>query len=401
MKAALFLCLVALSSHVAAQAQGSIRRLDGTRLTPAQASAIADKELAADHVMGAQLAILNHGHPVWTYAYGLRDADRKLAMTPDTNIWAASITKAVFATFAMHLAETHRLDLDRPVARMLTKPLDQYGDYRTSAAVLVADPRWQRVPPRMLLSHTSGLANLLFLEPDKTFHLHFDPGTAFAYSGEGFNILQLAIEEKLGVPLDVLMQREMFRPLGMTRTSLVWNEAFLGDNALRYDAWGKFIGATRRDRPRAAGSMATTVNDLSRFVEALLANRILQPETRARMLSPQIAIRAAHQFPPFDRATSAEGPAAGLAYGIGWGLLTKTKIGPAFFKEGHGDGAENFLICFERSGTCMIILTNSDNGELAFRPLLMKLIGDTVTPWVWEGYTREQILHNDEHTAGR
>jgi hypothetical protein len=39
----------------------------------------------------------------------------------------------------------------------------------------------------------------------------------------------------------------------------------------------------------------------------------------------------------------------------------------------------------------MILLTNSDNGELAFRPLLEKIFGDTVTPWEWEGYTPEYI----------
>lgn len=35
----------------------------------------------------------------------------------------------------------------------------------------------------------------------------------------------------------------------------------------------------------------------------------------------------------------------------------------------------------------MIVPTNSDNGELAFRPLLEGIIGDTVAPWEWEGYT--------------
>jgi hypothetical protein len=86
-----------------------------------------------------------------------------------------------------------------------------------------------------------------------------------------------------------------------------------------------------------------------------------------------------------------EAPAVGLAYGVGWGLLTKTKYGPAFFKEGHGDGAQNYMICFERREACMILLTNSDNGELAFRALLEKILGDTVTPWEWEGYTPEYI----------
>jgi hypothetical protein len=39
----------------------------------------------------------------------------------------------------------------------------------------------------------------------------------------------------------------------------------------------------------------------------------------------------------------------------------------------------------------MILLTNSDNGELAFRALLEKILDDTVTPWEWEGYTREYM----------
>ena len=54
-------------------------------------------------------------------------------------------------------------------------------------------------------------------------------------------------------------------------------------------------------------------------------------------------------------------------------------------------GAQNYVICFERSQSCMILLTNSDNGELAFRPLLEKIFGDTVTPWEWEGYTPDYI----------
>jgi hypothetical protein len=86
-----------------------------------------------------------------------------------------------------------------------------------------------------------------------------------------------------------------------------------------------------------------------------------------------------------------EAAAVGLAYGVGWGLLTRTRFGPAFFKGGHGDGAQNYMICFERQQACMILLTNSDNGELAFRPLLETILGNTVTPWEWEGYTQSYI----------
>ena len=110
------------------------------------------------------------------------------------------------------------------------------------------------------------------------------------------------------------------------------------------------------------------------------------------MLKPVYPDRFAARVPaPAERTGRRRRPAVGLAYGVGWGLLTHTRFGPAFFKEGHGDGAQNYMICFEKPQSCMILLTNSDNGELTFRPLLETILGDTVTPWEWEGYTPAYI----------
>jgi CubicO group peptidase (beta-lactamase class C family) len=317
-------------------------------------------------------------------------------MTPDTYIWAASVTKSVFATWVMTLVEQHRLDLDKPIAEYMPRGL---SGYYHDTSLLTTDPRYRRITPRMLLSHTSGLCNYAPADmPDGKLRILFDPGTRYAYSGEGLTLLQYVIEQAITQePLETSMQRDLFTPLGMKTTSLTWNNRFLPNNAARYGAAGNFLSYTRKDNARASGSMATSVNDLSRFLEALFANRIMQPATRDEMLTPQIGIRAAHQFPTLDPATSEEGPRVGLSYGLGWGLLTHTKYGPAFFKEGHGDGAENYLICFTRHNDCMVLLTNSDNGELAFRPLLEQLLGDTVTPWTWEAYTPEQVLSNSEH----
>lgn len=286
------------------------------------------------------------------------------------------------------------------------------------------DPRFATITPRMLLSHTSGLANFASLEPDKKMHLHFVPGSRFAYSGEGLNLLQFVIEQRLHQPLDILMQNAIFTPLNMRQTSLVWNPAF-GDNvADRYDTDGKFIAHIRRDHARGAGSMTTSASDLAIFVTNLLSKPktertlritrnlagmasmnnnseqgvplLLKPETLKTMLTPVIQIDALRQFPTFDEAKGTEGPAVGLSYGLGWGLLTKTKFGEAFFKEGHGDGAQNYMICFTKHKDCMIILTNSDNGELTFQPLLEGILGDTVTPWKWESYDSEGIVASRE-----
>jgi CubicO group peptidase (beta-lactamase class C family) len=383
MRRSLFLFLLILCA-TRTHAAGTIRRLDGKRITIAAATKLASDTLAKHNVTGAQIAIVDRGRLVWEEAFGSRGLDPTLPMQRTTTTWAASITKSVFATYVMQLVERGEFDLDQPVAAQLAKPLDQYEPYRDKAGPLVADPRWPRITPRMLLAHTSSLLNFAFLEPDQKMHLHFEPGTRYAYSGEGINLLQFLIEEKKGRGLDALMQDALFTPLGMTRTGMIYRAEFESDVADRFDVDGKFHAKTRRFPARGAGSMTTSAGDLARFASALFANRILKPATRKQMLTPVIAIKTRHQFAIAENEPEVD---QGIAYGAGWGLLTRTKFGPAFFKEGHGDGAQNYMICFERRQACMILLTNSDNGELAFRELLEGIWGDTVTPWEWEGYT--------------
>ena len=370
----------------------SIRRLDGTTISVAEAESFARATLTAAHVTGAQIAVVNKGQLVWSAAFGLRRRDPELPMDRETTTWAASITKSVFATYVMQLVERGEFALDVPVAKQLPQPLDSYEAYREKAGELVHDPAWAAVTPRMLLSHSSGLKNFVTNEPDKKLHLHFKPGTQFLYSGEGINLVQFVIEQARGRPLDELMQEALFTPLGMTRTGIIYRTEFAADVADRYDLEGKFRSQTKRFPARGAGSMTTSAEDLARFATALFDDKILKPATRAEMLTPVIRIRTEHEFGLKEvEGTGEEAAGTGLAYGVGWGLLTRTRFGPAFFKEGHGDGAQNYMICFERRKACMILLTNSDNGELAFRALLEKIWGDTVTPWEWEGYTPTYI----------
>jgi CubicO group peptidase (beta-lactamase class C family) len=369
-----------------------IRRLDGSTITTAAAESFARETLAAARVTGAQIAVLDRGRLVWSVAFGLRRREPPLAMDRETTTWAASITKGVFATYVMQLVERGEFSLDTPVAKQLPRSLETYEANRETATELVRDPAWPGVTPRMLLAHTSGLANFPFVEPDKKMHLHFKPGTQYRYSGDGINLVQFVIEQQKGRPLDQLMQEALFTPLGMTRTGIIYRAEFAENVADRYDLNEVFRSQTKRFPARGAGSMTTSAEDLARFSSALLSGKVLKPATRRAMLTPFIKIRSLHQFAlEADEPEGAEAGAVGLAYGMGWGLLTRTRFGPAFFKEGHGDGAQNYMICFERRQACMILLTNSDNGELAFRPLLETILGNTATPWEWEGYTPAYI----------
>ena len=385
-----FLALSTLSAKP--QTPAAITRLDGTKISIADADALARKTLTEAHVTGAQIAVLNHGQLVWSAAYGLRRKDPPLPMDQGTTTWAASITKSVFATYVMSLVERHAFNLDQPISTQLDKPLNEYEPYKETAADLVHDPEWPSVTPRMLLSHSSGLANFAFIEPDKRMHLRFKPGSQFLYSGEGINLVQFVIEQKFHKPLDQLMQQAIFDPPGMTRTGIIYRTEFAADVADRYDLNEKFRSQTKRFPARGAGSMTTSAGDLAKFTSALLDDKVIKSSTRSKMLHPVLPIRTLHEFAlRAEEGPGQEAADVGLAYGVGWGLLTETHFGPAFFKEGHGDGAQNYMICFERSKSCMILLTNSDNGELVFRPLLETILGDTVTPWEWEGYTPEAI----------
>ena len=394
--------LIAASYGALAETPAKIHRLDGTAISIAEAEAFAKKTLEANHVTGAQIAVLDHGQLVWSAAFGLRrkgtDTTAALPMDTQTTLWAASITKSVFATYVIQLVERGEFNLDLPIARQIPQPLDTYEPYKQKASAIVHDAAWPTVTPRMCFNHTSGLANFADIEPDKKMRLRFKPGTQFLYSGECINLVQFVIEQKMGKPLDQLLQEAIFAPLGMTRTGLIYRTEFADDVADRYDLNEVFRSKTKRFPARGAGSMTSSAEDLARFVSTLFAGKVIKPATQKAMLAPSFKIRTEHEFGLTDHeGLGKEGRAVGLAYGVGWGLLTHTRFGPAFFKEGHGDGAQNYMICFERRQACTIILTNSDNGELAFKPLLETILGDTVTPWEWEGYTPSYIEESRKH----
>jgi CubicO group peptidase (beta-lactamase class C family) len=237
-----------------------------------------------------------------------------------------------------------------------------------------------------LLSHTTGFPNWRAFEDDHKLTIHFQPGSRFAYSGEGIDLLQLVVETITKRPLEELMQERVFGPFGMTRSSMVWQERFDSDFAKGYDEHGRLLGEQRRRRADAAGSLLTTIGDFARFLQAVVEGKRLTGETRAQMLAPQIRITAKHQFPPFENATTSENDAIRLSYGLAWGLYW-SPYGEAFFKEGHDDGWRNYAVCFDVPKTGMVIMTNSGNGEGIYVALLETVLADTFTPIEWEGFT--------------
>ncbi len=342
--------------------------------------------MQAARVTGAGVALFHDGRIAYLKAYGLRDQEKNLPLTPDSVMTSASLNKAAFATMVMRLVQAGDLDLDKPVAQYLPKPLPEYPRYTD----LSSDERWKKLTLRILLSHTSGFPNWRWFEDDRKLHIHFDPGSRYAYSGEGIDLAQLVVETATGKPVSALMEEQLYRPIHMTRTSMVWEPGFESDFANGYDEYGRSLGPERRKTPDAAGSMQTTLRDYSAFLSAVLRGQVLNPATRAEMLRAQIKIHSAHQFPSLAPETTTANDAIQLGYGLGWGLYT-SPYGAAFFKEGHDEGWRHLALCFT-NGSGILIMTNSSNGEGIFKPLIDALLGPTAFPFDWEGYTPYDLL---------
>jgi CubicO group peptidase (beta-lactamase class C family) len=373
---------VALAPFMLTAQPASIPRPDGSRISAAQIDATITHLMQSAHVTGAGIAIFHNGRIAYIKAYGLRDTEKNLPLTSDSVMTSASLSKAAFAAVVMRLVQKGALDLDKPIAQYLPTPLPDYPQY----ADLAGDPRWRKLTLRILLSHTSGFPNWRAFDDDRKLHIHFDPGTRYAYSGEGIDLAQLVVQTVTGMLLTDLMQKELFQPSGMTRTSMVWEPRFDSDFANGYDEYGRSLGPERRTHPDAAGSMQTTLHDYATFLSAVLRNQILNASTEAQMLSPQIGIHSAHQFPSLNTDTTTVNDAIRLGYGVGWGLYSSA-YGKAFFKEGHDEGWRHLALCFLQPGDGILIMTNSSNGEGVFKPLIDSVMGATQFPFEWEGYT--------------
>jgi CubicO group peptidase (beta-lactamase class C family) len=378
----LLLAVITLTVRCSFAAEPPIKRWDGSAITPSQVDQTVTRLMHAAEVPGIGIAIINDGKVVYLKGYGVRDKEKNLPLTPDSVMTAASFTKVAFTYLVMRLVDQGKLDLDQPVYQNLPKPLPEYTNYKD----LADDARYKRITARMLLDHTAGFANWRALEDDRKLHIHFDPGSRFAYSGEGIVLLQLVVESITKRPLEELMQKNVFRSLGMTRTSMIWQPRFDSDFASGYDEYGRSLGPQQRKTADAAGSMQTTIRDFARFVQAVLNGEGLSRKASDLMLSPQIRITSKHEFPTLNEETTTENDSIHLSYGLGWGLY-QTPYGHAFFKEGHDDGWRNYTVCLREQKNCIVIMTNSGNGEGTYKELLETLLRNTFTPIAWEGFT--------------
>jgi len=317
-----------------------------------------------NNVPGIAVAVIQNGKIISIQCIGYADVATKKPITPQTIFNIGSISKVVSAWGFMQLTEKGLVQLDEPINQSLTRWQLPQSQYDVSKVTL-----------RRLLSHTSGLSvhgyggfeqgtKLLSLEESlngktkrngESVYLINEPGTKWDYSGGGYTLAQLFLEERTKEKFADYMKKNVFQPMGLIDTNYEWTEGMKASSATAYDTLGNAI-KNRIFTEQAAAGLQTTVLDLAHFAELSVTadsqklNKVLRPETIQLMEQPV--------FPYSNEGES------GLGYRFMnyEGLRTVGHTG-----ENVGWSAAMFLHLPTKSG--IVMLCNGSNGDRVWFPI--------------------------------
>ncbi len=267
----LFICLF-VSTGVAAYFPAAAQSAASEQSFAAELEKIVLEELGRRNVPGAAVAVISGDRVVFAKGFGVSNVETGAPVTADMLFRLGSTTKMFVAAALVGLAEQGKVKLDEPVGKYVKGINEKIG----------------RVTAHHLLSHTAGIRDEapMYGSPDdaalrsgvlawKEDYLFTEPGRIISYSNPGYWLAGAIIEEVSGRPFADHLSETLFKPLGMNSTT------FRPTMAMTYPlAQGHNASAGQKAtviRPMAdnaatwpAGSMFSSVNDLSRFVIAFL-----------------------------------------------------------------------------------------------------------------------------------
>ncbi len=382
------LLTISMLSSCTAKHDLTIERLDGSTIHKDSITQKIDELTSKANVQGMVVAVFNNKKPVYQKITGYKDLPKKMLLTDSTNIYGASLSKAVFSLLVMKLVDDKVIDLDTPLESYLPKKIYEYEPltrWHDDYSDLKNDSLYHRITARMCLAHTTGFANWRFFESDRKLRVNAEPGSTYIYSGEGFVYLQVVLEKITGKGLEELAQEFVFKPLQMTNSSYQWQTKFEKDFAYGHMANGKTYEKDIDNEPRSGSTLETTAGDYIKFLSAILNQELLTEASYDEMFSPQIRIRSLKHFGPDSEKTTNAYDNINLSCALGW-LYLETPYGTGFSKGGHGNGFQHYSIIFPESGKGILIMTNSDNGESIYKELLNYILADNYTPYEWSDY---------------
>lgn len=256
--------------------------------TAARADALDDyvTHQMAVHVPGLSLAVIDHGRAVKLKSYGQANLETGTRMTPDSVVQIGSLTKSFTAAAIMLLVQDHKLGLDDPISRYIGE----------------TPPAWHDITIRQLLTHSAGLATdgiapdakavlgdyseSEFLASATAMPLQSPPGTTFAYSNIGYDLLSIIVSRVSGQTYGAFLQARIFGPAGMSATRLIDRTAIVPNRAQGY-LWTR--GELRVCLPysptryRGSASLQSTLRDLIRWDAVLNGDILFTPDSRKQM----------------------------------------------------------------------------------------------------------------------
>ncbi len=286
-------------------------------------------EVATGKIPGAVLLIQQHGRPVYSENFGVRDVDSKLPMSADTIFRLYSMSKPITSVAAMMLVDDGKLALDDPVSKYIPDFADVKVGVETRGEnqkpVLALEPVARPITIEDLLRHTSGLTygfygdsaarklyansdlfagdfdNAQFAERLAKLPLAEQPGTLWDY-GHSTDILGRVIEVASGQSLYGFEKARLLDPLGMTETAFYVADAAkrpriaepMPDDRFTSPVAGIRDPVLPRRWESGGAGMVGTIGDYARFAQMLLnggtldGRRYLKPETVALMTSDHI-----------------------------------------------------------------------------------------------------------------
>ncbi|MBN4070493.1 beta-lactamase family protein [Olleya sp. AH-315-F22] len=234
----------------------------------------AKKEIHSAFVGSIVMALIEDGVVYDEYLFSIdKSVDRNTAFQ------AASLSKWVTAWGVMSLVDKGKLNLDEPINKYLTRWQLPKGEFNNNEVTI-----------RLLLSHTAGLTDGLgyagFLPEtpiqsleesltrasdashgDGEVKVGIKPSSEWKYSGGGYTLLQLLIEEVSEKFFQDYMTEAIFQPLGMINSTFVWDDSIHSNLAIFYNKDAS-IAKHYRYTSLAATSLYTSLNDMELFVQA-------------------------------------------------------------------------------------------------------------------------------------
>ena len=316
------------------------------------------REMLESGIPSVAVAVAREGEIVWEEAFGWADRERRIPATVHTLYCLASVSKPYTATGLMRLVELGKLDLD--------KPINHYLHRDSQLKVWVGDPDEATV--RRVANHTSGLpkhsnsfrGEALRKKPPmeesirRYGNIVTPPGERYCYSNIGYGILDHLIARVSGLSYSDFLRREVFLPLGMTRSAAEITPELAEFAAVRYDEEEMPIADADCDH-RGASSVYSSVHDLVRFGMFHLKQHqsdqkaALSDETIETMQVPTATMGHVNPSDPNLRPRS--------SYGVGW-VIDDDELGHRISHGGGMDGVATKLLLMPREGIVVAAVAN-------------------------------------------